>query len=104
MQRKGPQPGFPDGVDLDLVMELVELQTGPNPGYDLVALVLGVSTASLTRYRHAQRVPRDVAEDLYDRIARGLGVRKPKKFHWEWPMDLDERSELARKHWKGHAA
>lgn len=80
-------------------MELVELQA-PGALFAEVALTLGVSTASLTRYRIRGSVPREVAEDLYDRIALGLGRRKPTETSWEYPMDYDERSELGRRSWK----
>lgn len=86
-------------VSLDLVMELVEMQA-PGAKFDEVAITLGVSTASLTRYRKHGVVPREVAERLYDRIALGLGRKKPKTSSWEYPMDYDERSELGRKYYK----
>lgn len=85
----------PDRVSLDLVMELVEMQVGPDPGYDLIALAMGVSTASLTRFKRDGTVPRARAEWLYDRLARGIGAHKSKLDPWEWPLDYDERAQIA---------
>lgn len=88
---------IPDRVSLDLVMELVEMQVGPDPGYRLIALALGVNPKQIERYRRDNAVPRDRAEWLYDRLARGVPVVKRKLDPWEWPADQDERSERSRK-------
>ena len=87
---------IPDRVSLDLVMELVEMQVGPDPGYDLTALALGVSRDSLTRYKREGTVPRDRAEWLYDRLARGIVPQAKKLRHWEWPDSFDEKSQKGR--------
>lgn len=99
MGRQGPQP---DRVDFDLVMELVEMLGGPTEYCHEIALAIGVSTAALARYR-TKGVPRYLAEELYDRVAYGLGPHKPQTTTFEYPLDLDERSELARLHYKGAA-
>ncbi len=87
---------IPDRVSLDLVMELVEIQVGQDPNKHLIALALGVTTHQVDQYLRRKSVPRDRAEWLYDRVARGIQTQAPTPSHWEWELDQDERSEIAR--------
>lgn len=88
---------IPDRVGLDLVMELVEMQVGPDPGQKLIALALGVNGKQVERYQRRGSVPRDRAEWLYDRLARGIPTHKPKLDPFEWPLNHEEMSERSRR-------
>lgn len=87
---------IPDRVSLDLVMELVEMQVGPDPNQKLIALALGASPKQVERYQRIGSVPLDRAEFLYDRLARGIPTVKTKLDPWEWPKDHEELAEIAR--------
>lgn len=88
---------IPDRVSLDLVMELVEMQVGPDPNQKLIALALGVNAKQVERYQRNKAVPRDRAEWLYDRLARGIPTHRPKLAPFEWPASQDELSERSRR-------